>query len=166
MALMTNGCLITGEDAERMRDLGVFDVQVSLEGPPPLHDEIRGRGSFAAASRGVKRLVRAGNTVSLNVTLSRLNAGLIDETVGLARDLGVRAIGFSRLVPCGAGESMLDHFLTADEVRKAYEHVRALLMVRIWRLSPGTRSTGLYPGMSPRPAAASPFPAAVQVFPV
>jgi radical SAM protein with 4Fe4S-binding SPASM domain len=74
----------------------------------------------------VKRLVGAGNTVSLNVTLSRLNAGLIDETVGLARDLGVRAIGFSRLVPCGAGESLLNHFLTADEVRDAYERVRAL----------------------------------------
>ncbi len=123
---MTNGCLITTEDAERLRDLGVFDIQVSLEGPPHLHDDIRGRGSFAAASRGVKRLVRAGNTVSLNVTLSRLNAALIDETVGLARDLGVRAIGFSRLVPCGAGESLLDQFLSAGEVREAYERVRAL----------------------------------------
>jgi radical SAM protein with 4Fe4S-binding SPASM domain len=126
VALMTNGCLITGEDAERLRDLGVFDIQVSLEGPPSLHDDIRGRGSFAAASRGVKRLIRAGNTVSLNVTLSRLNAALIDESVGLARDLGVRAIGFSRLVPCGAGESLLDHLLTAGEVREAYERVHAL----------------------------------------
>ena len=34
VALMTNGCLISSDDARRTFGLGVSDIQVSLEGPP------------------------------------------------------------------------------------------------------------------------------------
>jgi radical SAM protein with 4Fe4S-binding SPASM domain len=126
VAVMTNGCLVTDEDAVRFRDLGVFDIQVSLEGPPVLHDSIRGEGSFLAALRGAERLARAGNRVSANVTLSRLNAPFIEETVIIARDAGFDSIGFSRLVPCGSGSMMLDSVLSRGEVRDAYEKALSL----------------------------------------
>ena len=120
VAVMTNGCLVTEEGAGRFRELGVFDIQVSLEGPPALHDSIRGEGSFRAALKGVDRLARAGNRVSANVTLSRLNAPFIDETVKIARNAGFGSIGFSRLVPCGSGGMMIESVLSPDEVRDAY----------------------------------------------
>ena len=126
VAVMTNGCRVTDDDARALRDAGVFDVQVSLEGPEPLHDAIRGVGSYRAALKGVQDLVRAGNRVSANVTLSRLNAPLIRETAALARHAGFSSIGFSRLVPCGRGETLFADLLSAEELRAAYADVQSL----------------------------------------
>ena len=126
VALMTNGTLLTREDAKKASLLGISDIQVSLEGPPNLHDAIRGAGSFAAATKGVERLVGAGNRVSANVTLSRLNADKAEATVKFAKALGFYGIGFSRMVPCGRGKSLLDSILTPQELKAAYLKVNAL----------------------------------------
>src|SRR4030043_1133098 len=100
VALMSNGCLITNDDAKRASAIGISDIQISLEGPPDLHDSIRGQGSFRAATKGVETLVKSGNRVSANVTLSRLNVDQIEETTEIARTMGFYGIGFSRMVPC------------------------------------------------------------------
>ena len=126
VAVMTNGCLVTDEDARRFRDLGVFEVQVSLEGPESHHDSIRGRGSFKAVLEGVERLSKAGINVSANVTLSRINSPFVGETVKIARDSGYTGIGFSRLVPCGSGENLLECLLSRDEIRHVYEEIYSL----------------------------------------
>jgi AdoMet-dependent heme synthase len=126
VALMSNGVLITDEDAVKTKAWDVFDVQISLEGPAAIHDRIRGTGSFQGARRGAKRLLTAGNRVSANVTLSRVNIGCIEETIGIARDTGFNSIGFSRVVPCGRGRGLLDFFLSPEEVRDAYERAFAL----------------------------------------
>ena len=126
VALMANGCLISTDDAQRAFGLGVSDIQVSLEGPPDLHDSIRGRGSFAAASKGVENLLRAGNRVSANVTLSRLNIDQIEETTELARTMGFYGIGFSRMVPCGRGKALRGRLLAPQELRQAYQRILTL----------------------------------------
>jgi radical SAM protein with 4Fe4S-binding SPASM domain len=126
VALMTNGTLLTREDAKRASSLGIWDIQVSLEGPLELHDAIRGTGSYAAAAKGVERLVEAGNRVSANVTLSRLNADKIEATVEAAKDLGFYSVGFSRVVPCGRGKSLSDRLLTPEELKTAYFRVNSL----------------------------------------
>jgi radical SAM protein with 4Fe4S-binding SPASM domain len=126
VALMTNGTLITKEDAKRASLLGISDIQVSLEGPLDLHDAIRGVGSYITAAKGVERLVEAGNRVSANVTLSRLNADKIEATVEAAKGLGFYGIGFSRIVPCGRGKSLSDSILTPQELKTAYLKVNSL----------------------------------------
>ena len=125
-ALMTNGCLISSDDAKKASDLGISDIQVSLEGLPDLHDSIRGRGSFVAATKGVENLLEAGNRVSANVTLSRLNADQIEETTGLASTMGFHGIGFSRMVPCGRGKALRDRLLTPQELKRAYQRILTL----------------------------------------
>jgi len=126
VAILTNGSLVNTEDAARASQLGIVDVQVSLEGPPEIHDGIRGHGSFAAAVEGTRLLIEAGNKVSANMTLSGLNVGVIEEAVRIARDIGFSGMGFSRLVPCGSGESLLRSMLTSSELRNAYERALAL----------------------------------------
>jgi radical SAM protein with 4Fe4S-binding SPASM domain len=123
VAMMTNGCLITKERAKKLSHLGISDIQVSLEGPPELHASIRGRGSFRSAAKGVEHLVSAGNRVSANVTLSRLNFDRIEETVEVAQAIGFHRIGFSRMVPCGRGEALLTQFLTPQELKSAYQEI-------------------------------------------
>jgi radical SAM protein with 4Fe4S-binding SPASM domain len=126
VALMSNGCLITREDAEKASHHGIADIQVSLEGPEELHDSIRGKGSFEKAAAGVAILAQAGNRVTANVTLSRRNVDMIEKTVECSRDMGFHGIGFSRVVPCGRGKALLDDLLAPHELRSAYQMINSL----------------------------------------
>jgi radical SAM protein with 4Fe4S-binding SPASM domain len=121
--VLSNGTLIDREKAKRLAALGVKGVQVSMEGPPTVHDRIRGAGSFAASVAGVRDLLDAGVRVSLNTTLSTVNADYFPDLVELAVSLGVPELGFSRLVPSGRGRLMLEKMLTTAQVRHFYERV-------------------------------------------
>jgi radical SAM protein with 4Fe4S-binding SPASM domain len=126
VAMMTNGGLITKDRAKKASLFGISDIQVSLEGPPELHNSIRGRESFNAAAKGVQYLVEANNRVIGNVTLSRLNVDKIEETVEVARAMGFSGIGFSRMVPCGRGKALLNQFLTPQELKSAYQKILSM----------------------------------------
>jgi len=120
--LLTNGTLVDEARARALADLGVSGVQVSIEGPEEIHDAIRGRGSFA----GVERLVDAGVPVTLNVTLSALNARHVRRIVAFGSHAGASRIGFSRLVPSGRGRTLLRHMLPESEVRQLYASLLSL----------------------------------------
>ncbi len=121
--VLSNGTVITPERARLLSALKVNGVQVSLEGPQEIHEAIRGPGSFAASLAGIRALRDAGVQVSLNATLSRVNAGHFHDLVALARDLGVPRLGFSRLVPSGQGRLWLDQMLSTDQVKELYQKV-------------------------------------------
>ncbi|HUJ19039.1 MAG TPA: radical SAM protein [Nitrospirota bacterium] len=118
--LLTNGTLVDRARAEALAGLGVDGVQVSMEGPEDVHDAIRGAGSFAASAAGVERLVDCGIPVTLNVTLSRLNADHMKKLIAYGSHAGVRRIGFSRLVPSGRGRTMVSEMLTREELAPLY----------------------------------------------
>jgi len=99
--LLSNGTLIDPEKARQLAALQVAGVQVSIEGPKEIHDQIRGQGSFVAACRGVSDLLAAGLQVTLNATLSEINADCFGEIIEIADKLGAQRLGFSRLVPSG-----------------------------------------------------------------
>jgi MoaA/NifB/PqqE/SkfB family radical SAM enzyme len=124
--ILSNGTLITREIARGLADLGVHGVQVSMEGLEKTHDFIRGPGSFAAAVAGIQDLLAAGVTVSLNTTLSRMNAGDFPDLADLALSLGVPRLGFSRLVPSGLGLGLLDQMLTTPQLQEIYGKIAAL----------------------------------------
>ncbi len=118
--LLTNGTLIDRDRARELARAGIKGVQVSIEGPEEVHDHLRGRGSFAAALRGVRALLEKGHVVTLNTTLSAANADAFPEMIDLARTLGVQKLGCSRLVPYGRGREMLSLALPADRVKEIY----------------------------------------------
>ncbi len=124
--LLTNGTIITRQRARALRDAGVRGVQVSIEGPEEVHDSIRGMGSFSQAMWGVKNLLGAGLTVTLNATLSGLNAGRMSEMVALALNMGVQRLGFSRLVPYGRGFGLIREMLSARQVKGVYDGLLSL----------------------------------------
>ena len=124
--VLSNGTLIDETKAARLAELNVAGVQVSMEGPKEVHEAIRGTGSFSAAVAGVKNLLRAGLPVTLNVTLSRLNASHMPGMVALATELGVQRLGVTRLVPSGRGTALIEQMLTTQEVHDLYEELFAL----------------------------------------
>ena len=142
--LLTNGILIDREKAERLSRLAVKGVQVSLEGPEKIHESIRGKGSFAASLRGIDHLLSAGLKVTLNMTLSEINAPYLEEMAGLAASLKVDRLGFSRLVPSGQGAGFLPHMLSREELKDLYRKIFSLRLS--WTGNSHRRSGGFPDG--------------------
>ncbi len=99
--LTTNGTRLAGM-ADLLVSSGVELVVVSLDGPPEIHNRIRGqRGVFERATAGLKALVetrnrhgRLGPIITINCTISRDNLEILDQMVPLALDLGADLLQF------------------------------------------------------------------------
>ncbi len=126
--VLTNGTLVDEAGAHRLADIGVDGVQVSVEGGLEIHESIRGRGSFTASAAGIELLVGCGLDVTLNVTLSKMNASEVRNIIAFASQCGARRVGFSRLVPTGNGRTMIEQMLLPGELETLY---RSLLFGNI-----------------------------------
>jgi AdoMet-dependent heme synthase len=124
--VLTNGTLIDPATARRIAGVGVKGVQISLEGPETIHDEIRGRGSYRASLAGIRSLLREGVAVTVNTTLSEVNADGFFELAETAAKLGVQRLGFSRLVPSGRGGALAGRMLAPERVRELYQRILKL----------------------------------------
>jgi radical SAM protein with 4Fe4S-binding SPASM domain len=124
--LLSNGVLIDRGKAKKIYDLGVKGVQISIEGPEKVHEMIRGRGSFSSAMGGVRHLLEAGATVTINVTLSDINADYFMEMIEISSSAGVQRLGFSRLVPSGRGAGLFQNMLRKERVKELYEAILPL----------------------------------------
>lgn len=104
IALATNGTLIDGGVAKKIRDAKFRRVSVSLDGADATtHDALRGEGNFVRALVGVERLRAAGVPVQFNVTMTRSNAHQLDALAKLAREHNAVAMHLFMLVPVGCG---------------------------------------------------------------
>ena len=121
--LLSNGALMSEEKAKLLSWLGVRGVQVSIEGPEKIHDSIRGKGSFSSSLKGIGYLLDADIKVSLNVTLSDINADHFMDMISLSSSLGVQKLGFSRLVPSGRGTVLLNRMLDKERVKELYRTI-------------------------------------------
>lgn len=121
--VLTNGILIDKEKAARLLKAGVKGVQVSIEGPEAVHDSIRGTNSFSLSFKGVNHLLDAGLQVTLNTTLSKLNADYLMDTIKIASDRRVHRLGFSRLVPSGRGRNLMREMLSTETVMSLYDTI-------------------------------------------
>jgi AdoMet-dependent heme synthase len=126
ISLLTNGILADDTRAKALSAIGVKSVQVSIEGPEKIHDSIRGKGSFSGSRRGIRNLLDAGLTVTLNVTLSSLNAEYIDDIIELSHAWNAHKLGFSRLVPSGRGEGLLKEMLSTENLKNLYTKIFAM----------------------------------------
>jgi heme b synthase len=119
----TNATLITDDIAQKMADHKIPRISVSVDFPTAEdHDKFRGQvGCFDATIEGIKIAKRHGIGVQINMTVTTLNAHLMEEMHTLAEDLGVDAFHIFMLVPTGRGEDLLDKELPPAE----YERVLA-----------------------------------------
>lgn len=127
IGLRSNGVLITTAVAERLAELQLLVVGVSLDGATEeTHDLIRGSGSFQRTIAGINELLAANIRVNIEVVLSRRNANECLEFVRLAEDLGVQEINFSALTNQGRAQELmsqdvLDHNLWLQLTVKLYQ---------------------------------------------
>ena len=84
-------------------------------------------GVSARSAGGLEHLIRAGNRVSANVTLSRLNASEVAETVGTDRNIQLsRHRVFAGSSPAGEVNPCRIVFLPPEEIKSAYRQIHSL----------------------------------------
>ncbi len=108
--ISTNGWLVSDRAANRLAELGVHHVRVSLDGATPqMHDRIRGMaGSWERAIAAIKALKRAGlPMVGVGPTMMQENFSECEDLIGLAVDLGADEIQLGQLCNVGRGEAIV-----------------------------------------------------------
>lgn len=109
-ALATNGTRVTPEVAERIAGAGFSRVSISLDGPrADTHDALRGvPGSFDKALAGLRHVRDAGQSVQINTSITRANAGELEAMFRLAESERVAALHVFVVVPVGCGAELSD----------------------------------------------------------
>ncbi len=101
---VTNGTLLDDDVAAMLARSRVERVQITLDGPPDVHDQLRptvaGGGSFAKTLAGVEAASRHLG-VDLRVNVDRRNARLVPRLLDLLADRGLTGVnlGFVRTEP-------------------------------------------------------------------
>lgn len=127
----TNGTLITGSLAERLKKIGLSYVGISVDGLEHVHDSFRGiPGSFARAMEAIEHCQDAGLKVGLRFTINRRNFRDIPGIFDLVEQRNIPRICFYHLVYAGRGTVLvnedLDHAQTRDVVDLIMNRTKAL----------------------------------------
>jgi len=86
----TNGYFINSELAKIIKDAGVGWVNVSLDGPEKIHEELCGvPNSFKKVMAGIELLKSNDIRVGLEFVLNSANIGHLEETLKIAAELDV-----------------------------------------------------------------------------
>ena len=95
LVILTNGTLFRGERLDELTALAGdrLRVQISLDGASAeTNDPIRGAGSFARITAGIRTAVAAGLRPSVTMVLLQRTLGDVDALVRFAATLGVRNV--------------------------------------------------------------------------
>ncbi|NLI91602.1 MAG: putative heme d1 biosynthesis radical SAM protein NirJ1 [Peptococcaceae bacterium] len=120
--LSTNGTLITREIAERIKQIGIGYVGISLDGLREINDRFRGKdGAFQAAMEGIQNCVAAGQRVGLRFTINRHNYEELDSIFDFIEEENIDRVCFYHLVYSGRGQGMMGEDLSPEESRLAMD---------------------------------------------
>jgi radical SAM protein with 4Fe4S-binding SPASM domain len=116
--IVSNGTLIDRRMAETLAELGVNEVNVSVDGfTASENDPIRGAGTFERIRKGVRALLDAGlPRVALSVTAGSHNLGSLEGLPETCRRLfGVSEVFLTRMICSGEGRQSPGSRLSPEE---------------------------------------------------
>jgi radical SAM protein with 4Fe4S-binding SPASM domain len=114
--LTTGGYGISAALARRMRQAGLQQVSVSIDGCQATHDALRGTGSWSAVFRSLQRLREAGIPIACNTQINRLSAPELPLIYADIVEAGCRAWQFHLTVPMGRAAERPEILLQPPEL--------------------------------------------------
>ncbi|KPA11245.1 radical SAM domain-containing protein [Candidatus Magnetomorum sp. HK-1] len=122
--ISTNGTLINREMAQRLKDIGLSYVGISLDGTESVNDKFRGvKGAFNSAMKGVENCQHVGIKVGFRFTINNMNDNEIPEIFDILENMDVPRICFYHLVYAGRGSKMVEQDLTHAGTRKVVDYI-------------------------------------------
>lgn len=120
--VITNGQLLTEENAKRLFNAGLNYIKVSIDSASPdVHNSLRGESSWEKAIEGIRNSVEVGLLTGVAFTLTKASVGEVPKVISLAKILGVRRIILFNFVPAGRGKSVAHLDLDGPEREKILE---------------------------------------------
>jgi MoaA/NifB/PqqE/SkfB family radical SAM enzyme len=90
--MVTNGFFAnsgkSAEIARRALDAGMCNAGVSIDGPPEIHEKIRGNSTFSRTMTTIEEFSKAGLRVGVLTTVNRLNYHYLEMVRKIAMDAG------------------------------------------------------------------------------
>ncbi len=120
IGILGNPTSVLKEDIlEKLKERKIFRYQISIDGLKENHEEIRGKGLFEVALKGLDVLISANIPAVVLSTVTTKNMKDIPKLAELVFDKGVKVFDFARLVPTGEGEN-LSHLMPTPEQYHAF----------------------------------------------
>jgi len=120
-AILTNGSLIDGAMARRLKALGTRFVQVSIDGTEPVNDRLRCPGAYKKAVEALRALTAERIPTLLSFTAQHENWREFSAVARLGRELGVSRVWSDRLIPWGSGAAFAGRMFTPQQTRRYFE---------------------------------------------
>lgn len=120
--ISTNGTLITREKAQKLKEIGLSYVGISLDGLEETHDKFRGvKGSYKKVMAAIKNCQEAGIKVGLRFTINKRNVKDIPGIFDLLEEKNIPRVCFYHLVYSGRGSEIAKEDLSHEETRKVLD---------------------------------------------
>lgn len=121
-AMVSNGLLLTKEVAKELKEVGIGNVQISIDGIGESHNKLRGsKNSFEKAVQALENLrdfeIRSG--IAFSPTAWNINE--FKDVVNLALGLKVEEVRVQALMPMGRGSINAERIIPTD---KQYRELR------------------------------------------
>jgi len=148
--LFTSGAGFTLQLARRLKEAGLYAVNVSLDSPVAVeHDAMRGReGAFRDAMTAAENALSAGLLMDIYVVLRHQNMEHLREFHQLARRLGAHELTFFEVVPTGRWAKKSGVTLSEEDHRRLESFVQEAGSPRIFSVPGALRSFGCFAGRS------------------
>ncbi len=151
VALSTNGTLIDGPIADKIRETGFAEVGISLDGTSSTNDRFRGRdGAYRQALEGIRACVARDIRVSLRLTITKYNHTEIPDIFSLIEHENINRVCFYHLAYSGRGDNLREQDLPHSQKRRVLDMIcdRTLDMHRHGHprevLTVGNHADGVY----------------------
>ena len=116
----SNALLLTDKTIARLAKYVNLKISISLDGPTAeIHEFIRGKETFERTLRVIQALTAGGVSVGVNMFVHQGNLDLIEETIRLADNLGVRSFNCLNLMRVGRANSRRSR----SELARVSEHL-------------------------------------------
>jgi len=117
MCLATNGTLITDEICQKLKDVSIKMVSLSLDGSnADIHDDFRRQtGAFQGTMQAIEMFQKHGIKFLINSSFTKRNQNDIANVYRLARTTGAVAWYMFLVVPTGRGKDILAELIAKDD---------------------------------------------------
>ncbi len=123
--VFTNGLLMNEELASKLKERGISEVQISIDGLEKTHDAFRGMdGAFQRAIEAIKAAENEGIKTAVRLTITEQNHEEVPEVVDFVSELGVDAFRVRPFVSVGRGSEHEKYIPSPQAMRQAFAHIK------------------------------------------
>lgn len=122
VSIITNGYLFTEELIQKLKEVHIESIAISLDGPEKVHDEYRQKGSFQRASQAIDVLTKHEIPVSVITTLHSQNVSCLESFYDFLKTKPIHAWQLQACSPMGnAAKGQIDYRFDFGTVIKFVE---------------------------------------------